>query len=227
MTFFITGAGRGIGLEFVRQLLAAQHTVIATVRDPYKSTALQDLKARYSKTLSILVADVTDKAQIEAAAAQVSAPAIDVLINNAGVLLDQGMSLEKINKDVLMKSFEVNTLAPMFVTRALLPKLRAAPKPVVANVTSLMGSITDNESGGYYAYRMSKTALNMFAKSFSKDFPKIKIISLHPGWVKTDMGGSQATTTPEESVRGLLRVILGTKHPTGSFVDFTGKQLEW
>ena len=116
----------------------------------------------------------------------------------------------------------------MLVTQALLPCLERAAAPKVVNISSLMGSIEDNSSGGTYAYRMSKAALNMFTKTFAVDFPKIATLTMHPGWVKTDMGGANAPTEKTESVKGLLKVILASSlKNTGQFIDYEGDKLPW
>ena len=116
----------------------------------------------------------------------------------------------------------------MRVTRAFLPHLRQSAQPKLIHITSLMGSIADNESGGYYGYRMSKAALNMFNKSFAIDYPEVISLVVHPGWVKTDMGGPQAPLPPEIAVRGILSVVnRATTKQTGKFFDYEGNELPW
>lgn len=226
MTLLVTGAGRGIGLEFVSQLLAAQKNVIAWVRDPQAATELNGLQKKFSSTLTIQKVDITNEKSIKAATA--SLKNVDVVINNAGVLLDNEFKLTNLPIDTIKDTFEVNVYAPIRVAQTLLPFLEKSSSPLLVNISSKMGSIDDNSSGGYYAYRMSKTALNMFTKSFSVDYPNIKTFCMHPGWVQTDMGGSNATTTIEQSVTGLLRTILEPqKFKSGSFINFEGKILPW
>jgi len=226
MTILITGAGRGIGLEFVRQLLEAKKNVVAWVREPSKATELEQLQKQHPQLLTVQKVDINEQTSI--AAALKSIPQIDTLINNAGVYLDKGQGLQADTIEQTKKTFEVNVYAPIRVIQATLPLLEKSSSPLIINISSLMGSIADNSSGSYYGYRMSKTALNMFTKSFSVDYPKIKTFCMHPGWVQTDMGGSNASITPEKSVAGLLRTILEPqKFETGSFINFEGKQLSW
>lgn len=226
MTLLVTGAGRGIGLEFVSQLLTAKKNVIAWARDPQSSIKLVELQKQFSTSLTIQKVDVTNEKSIKDATAQLKN--VDVVINNAGVLLDHTFKLTTLPIDAIKNTFEVNVYAPIRVVQTLLPLLEKSSSPLVVNISSKMGSIDDNSSGGYYAYRMSKTALNMFTKSFSVDYPKIKTFCMHPGWVQTDMGGSNATTTIEDSVTGLLRTILEPqKFKSGSFINFEGNTLPW
>lgn len=226
MTVLVTGAGRGIGLEFVRQLLAAKKNVVAWVRDPGKAIGLTELEKQNPSMLTIQKVDVTQDASIKDAVAQLKN--LDIVINNAGVLLDGNDKFTTLTMEKMKQTFEVNVYGPMRVAQHTLPLLQKSSSPLLATISSKMGSIEDNSSGGYYAYRMSKTAVNMFTKSFSVDFPKIKTFCMHPGWVQTDMGGAGATTTPQQSVTGLLRTILEPqKYESGSFINFEGDILPW
>jgi NAD(P)-dependent dehydrogenase (short-subunit alcohol dehydrogenase family) len=226
----ITGARRGIGLELTRQLLASGDRVTALVRDPATSTELAALAKASDGRLRIGACDVASEDSVKSAlsALALDREAIDVLINNAGVYQDASADLPELDLTKVLSSIDINAVGPMRVTRALLPGLEKAAKPVVVQITSLMGSIGDNGSGGSYAYRMSKAALNMFHKSFAVDYPAIIALTLHPGWVKTDMGGEQAPTSVDESARGLLKVINGAgKAQSGRFYDFEGDELPW
>ena len=226
-TFVVTGANRGIGLEYVRQLLARGERVIATAREPEKAV---ELRALETDRLEILPLDVTSRESVDAFAGALGGRAVDVLINNAGTASPWGQGLEEVDLDEMRRDFEVNALGPVRVTRALLPALRKSAHPVIAHTTSKMGSIADNTSGGSYGYRMSKAALNMFNKSLSQD-PAVRgaiCVVLHPGWVQTRMGGAQAPTPPEESVRGLLQVLDSlTPEHDGKFLDFRGREIPW
>lgn len=225
MTYLVTGANRGLGLEYTTQLLAAQKNVIAWARS-VETPELAALQKKYPSTLQLAAVDVTSEASVVAALKKITA--LDVLINNAGVLLDDKETLETLSAETITATFRVNVLAPIFITQQCLPLLGKSASPLVINMSSLMGSISDNASGGYYAYRMSKTALNMFTKSFSVDYPHIKTLCLHPGWVQTDMGGANAPTSKNKSIEGLLRIILEPqKYASGSFINFSGKELEW
>ena len=229
--FVITGASRGIGFELASQALAAGHRVTAIVRSPHQAESLKRLGAE------VLAGDVTSKKDFEEAARKINAP-IDVLINNAGIFLsdsrgeverdDEGEKFENLDTQHLAKTFDVNTLGPIRVTQALLPLLQKSKNPKVIQITSLMGSIADNTSGGCYGYRMSKAALNMFNKCLANDFPGLIAIVMHPGWVKTDMGGERAPTSPQESAQGIHRVIARLERKeSGQFFDFEGDALPW
>jgi NAD(P)-dependent dehydrogenase (short-subunit alcohol dehydrogenase family) len=224
----ITGASRGIGLALCHKVLAHGHNVIGACRNPDGARDLWELKSDYKDRFRYMKLDVQDQASVDAFAAALKDQAIDVLVNNAGVLKGAGEGLTMLRFDDMMKTFEVNALGPMRVTRALLPNLEAASIPKVIHITSKMGSISDNTSGGYYAYRMSKSALNMFNQSFTVDFPKIISMVMHPGWVKTEMGGANAPTQPEESAEGIVSVVLkATSVDRGRFLDFRGQEIHW
>lgn len=215
----ITGAARGIGLELTRQFAARGDRVIAVCRTP--SSELQQIEG----VRIIADIDVTDADAIAQLATQLSHQALDVLINNAGVLSDE--SLQNCNAATIRHQFEVNALAPLLLTRALLPNLRAGSKIVL--ITSRMGSIGDNGSGGMYGYRMSKAALNAAGKSLAIDLKGagIAVGILHPGLVATEMGGPQGIA-PEESATNLIARIdqLSTTN-SGEFLHADGSPLPW
>lgn len=222
----VTGSGRGIGFEMCKQALEAGHSVWAWARTV--TPELEELAGNFGEMLHIVRCDVTQDTSVATAAQETKAEAIDLLINNAGAYLDSGKNFKTVDFDAVAENFAINAISPMRVTRALLPKLEKAGAPVVTNITSLMGSVEDNTSGGSYAYRMSKSALNMFTKCFSCDFKKITSIAMHPGWVQTRMGGKEAPTTPQESAAGILEVSLNaTSKANGSFVDFEGDTIPW
>lgn len=223
MSYLVTGANRGLGLEFVRQLATRGENVIATARNPEGATALNALDVR------VEALDVGDPDSVAAFAARLGDRPIAVLINNAGYGV-RSVPLEELDVEALDVFFQINTLGPLRVTRALLPNLRAGSKRRIAHVTSKMGSITDNGSGGAYGYRASKAALNAINKSLSIDLAPEGFTSvvLHPGWVQTDMGGPSAAIGVEESVRGMLSVVdgLGADH-NGRFFNYDGSELPW
>jgi NAD(P)-dependent dehydrogenase (short-subunit alcohol dehydrogenase family) len=223
MNVIITGASRGIGLKLTKLALEHGDQVLAVARKPAESPGLAELLKKHAKNLEVLAADLTDPETPQKISATVTAwPQVDVLINNAGVYR-KGETL-----DDFLNSFHVNSVAPFLLCKALLPKLRKAGAAKVAHVTSLMGSIADNSSGGSYAYRSSKTALNMINKCLAVENEWLTTIVVHPGWVKTDMGGSGAPVEPEESASGIWKVVHGLKKSdTGSFFDFRGKSLPW
>ena len=215
----ITGANRGIGLEFCRVLAARGYTVTALSRN--QSAALDALPATVHTGF-----DVTDGDTIDAFASSVEPASVDLLINNAGIL--QSTSLENFDLDAMRRQFEVNALGPLRVTRALTPALRQGSK--VALITSRMGSIGDNDSGGSYGYRMSKAALNAAGASLAIDLaPKgIAVAILHPGYVRTDMTGQSGLIDVEESVAGLLdRIDDLTLETSGTFWHTNGEVLPW
>lgn len=228
-TALITGANRGIGLGLTEELLRKGWTVIATARNPDGARELWEAEHGYGKQrCEIHELDVTSDGDIDKLAKALKGRAIDLLINNAGVMPEKPGSFTDVTADAMLKGFTVNVLGPLRVMQKLLPNLKASRHPVVGTVTSKMGSIADNTSGGYYAYRVSKAAVNMLNKSFAHDHPEITSVLLHPGWVKTAMGGSTAPVTVEDSARGMLQVLTtAKKEHSGRFFDFTGKEIPW
>lgn len=223
-TYLVTAANRGIGLEFAKQLTAAGQRVIATVRSGADAAELRALDVRVEEL------DVANSASVRALHSKLGEEPIDVLINNAGIYPVKGASFEELEIDEMIETLQVNSLGAMRVTQALLPNLERGSEKKIVHVTSKMGSVEDNSSGGSYAYRMSKSALNMFNKSLSIDLePRgFACVVVHPGWVQTRMGGSGAPTTVEESVSGLMRVIDGMSHESnGAFFDYQGTRLPW
>jgi NAD(P)-dependent dehydrogenase (short-subunit alcohol dehydrogenase family) len=223
MQVVITGASRGIGLELVREALNKGDQVLAVARKPGEAKDLTALKKQFDDKLEVCAADVSDPEAGDKIAGAISAwPGVDVLINNAGIFKKDSKLPD------FLESFQVNTVAPFNVTRALLPKLRKAQSPRVVQITSLMGSIDDNSSGGSYAYRASKAALNMLNKCLAVENEWLTCVVMHPGWVKTDMGGAGAPIEIPESVGGIWKVARGLKSgDSGHFFDFRGKPLPW
>lgn len=213
----ITGANRGIGFELAKQR-ASQHQVIALTREP--SAALEQLGVRVIEGV-----DVTDQAAVDAAAKQVDE--IDILINNAGLL--KRTSLSDLDWDAMHAQMEVNAYGPLRVSAALAPKMKDGGK--IAIITSRMGSIDDNSSGGSYGYRMSKCAVNMAGKSLSLDLADraISVAILHPGFVKTDMTGGNGQVTPEQAAEMLWARIDDDLRPetSGTFWHANGDVLPW
>ncbi|KAL4139037.1 hypothetical protein PRIC2_002535 [Phytophthora ramorum] len=226
-TVLITGSNRGIGLAFTKHYVSNGWKVIAAARDPQSATDLKDLKLE-----KIVQIDTSDEASIAAAVEQLKDEPIDLLINNAGI--GGGGGIDQTTKAEMMKQFEVNTVGPFLVTRAFLPNLKLAAtksgSATVGQVSSRMGSIADNGSGGMYGYRASKTALNMVNSSLATDLEAEKIIALalHPGYVVTRMTGHTGQTTPEDSVAGLTKIITeATPEDSGKFFHFNGTRLPW
>lgn len=238
MQVVITGANRGIGLELARQALGRGDRVYAGVREPARAAALAALLGPSGGRLRIAPCDVASAASVRAFAAAQTEP-VDLLINNAG-MRSQPDGLEALAVDgdgdgdltlaAAARTFQVNALGPLRVTAALLPQLRRAAKPKVANIGSNLGSIADNTEGGAYGYRMAKAALNMATRSLAQDLRAdgIIVVVLSPGWVQTDMGGPQAPLGVQESVSGLLGVIDRlTLVDSGEFLDYRGERVAW
>ena len=222
-TVLITGANRGIGLELARQYTAAGWQVIGTARKPEQAAELRVLNAR------VLQLDVTDQQSIDRMAEELGDQAVDLLINNAGIF-PRVRTLPDVNFDDVTRTFAVNTLGPMRVSRALLSNLRSGQLRKVVNITSRLGSIADNSGGGFYGYRESKAALNMFTRSLANELRADGFICVvvHPGWVQTDMGGASATLTVEESAQGIRNVIANlSPDDNGTFWNFDGAPLPW
>ena len=228
MQIVVTGASRGIGLELVRQYLGRGDAVVAACRSPDGATALHALGREYGDRLQVLACDVGDDDSVAAFAAALEGTAVDLLINNAGV--GDWAGLDAVNTADALRVYNVNALGPLRVTRALRPHLRAGIGRKVAHVTSGMGSIGDNSSGGAYAYRMSKAALNMASRNLANDLRDRDVVSVvfNPGWVQTDMGGPSAPLVVDASVRALVGLIDGlTLAESGSFLNWSGKVYEW
>lgn len=226
-TILITGANRGIGLEYVRQYAESGNQVYATVRDLAEATSLQQLAAEYSN-IEILALDAANIAAIRELAGQLSAITVDILISNAGTYPES--SFGKTDSQAWLHAFQVNTLTTYYLAEAFLPQLRRASQAKLIAMTSKMGSIEDNSSGGEYIYRSSKTALNMVVKSLALDLREfnIAVAALHPGWVRTDMGGPNGLIDTATSVRGLRQVIEQlTCEQSGQFIAYDGKLIPW
>ena len=222
-TVLVTGANRGIGLEFVRQLKAQGYVVIGTARKPDEAVDLKALGVRVEQL------DVTDGASVEALGNRLKGVKIDLLINNAGIGGHNARTFRETNFDEIAKTFDVNSLGPMRVTQALLDNLEATEGKTIVHISSIMGSIEGN-LGGFYGYRASKAALNMFNKSLAAELGRQGYISvvIHPGWVKTRMGGEGAPVEPVDSVAGMLRVIGSlSAADNGRFIDYQGNGLPW
>jgi len=228
----VTGASRGIGLEYARQWLDAGARVFALARDPEGSAELMRLASGNPGALLAVQCDVADDASVAAARRRVGeeTDGLEILINNAGVM-GSHEDLESLDLDVVRRTFEVNAIGPIRVTRAFVDLLMGGKRPRrIVNMTSLMGSIDDNRSGDAYAYRMSKAALNMATRSMAVDLSRDGVVAvvLHPGWVRTAMGGKSASTPVEEAVASLVRTIESIDMDrSGGFYDRDGQPLPW
>ncbi len=230
-TTLITGANRGIGLELARQYAADGWRVLACSRHPEKSDALNQLAAQHPGLVHIHALDVTDRAQIDALSRTLANESIDLLINDAGIYPDaQFMGFGHTDYAKWMLAFQVNTMAPLKMAEAFIGQVMRSRLKIIATISSNMGSIGDNTSGGGYLYRSSKAAVNMVNKSLALDLKGngITAVVFHPGWVKTDMGGQNAMITVQESVGGLRKVIGKLTHAdSGKFFAYDGQEIAW
>lgn len=230
-TVLITGANRGIGLEFARQYAADGWQVVACCRQPQQAEALNRLADQYKDRFSIHRLDVRELAETDQLSHKLQDLPIDILINNAGVYPHaQNGEFGRISYDDWMEAFRVNTFAPLKMVEALIEQIACSQLKIVATITSKMGSIADNQRGGSYIYRSSKAAVNTVVKSLAIDLQPRGIIAvlLHPGWVQTDMGGRGALISTKQSVTG-MKSILGrvTHSDTGKFIAYDGQHIPW
>lgn len=224
MNVVVTGANRGIGLELVRQLLARGDQVEAACRRPADARELRATGAR------LHAVDVADGASVAAFAAALDDTPVDLVINNAGVFGDMRQRLADFNYEAATQTFEVNALGALRVSQALLPHLRRGTGKKLAYISSVLGSISNTTAPDHLAYRVSKAALNMIARSIAFELRDDQILSIvvHPGWVRTAMGGPNAPTSPAEAAEAILAQIdAATFTETGEFLDTQGARCAW
>lgn len=227
--YLITGTNRGIGVELVRQALAQGHEVIATAREPQSVTVLTDLAGQH-EALTLLPLDLGSESSITALAAQLRDRPVDVLINNAGVYGPRDADFGNLRTDDWLQVLNINLVAPVLLTQALMPNLLLGTERRIAFMSSKMGSIGDNGSGGSYIYRTAKSALNQAVKSLAVDLQpeQFIVLSLHPGWVRTDMGGPNGLIDTETSANGLLSVIQQARPvDSGAFIAYDNTRIPW
>jgi NAD(P)-dependent dehydrogenase (short-subunit alcohol dehydrogenase family) len=226
----ITGANRGLGLEFARQYLANGWRVYGACRNPSSASELSRLADTCDHKIRVIGLDVTDLASVKSAAARLDGQAIDLLLNNAGVGGPRGQTIGNIDYVAWEKVLDVNTMGPMRISEAFVDHVARSKRKLIVTLTSGMGSIADNTSGGSIAYRSSKAAVNMVTRSLATDLAPLGItcVVVNPGWVLTDMGGPHATMTPAESVKR-LRDLIETLGPTqsGKFFNHNGREYAW
>ena len=226
-TVLVTGANRGIGYEFVKQYSKNNFNVLACCRSAENASELQEL-AKEVKNIKIYELDVGNINIIKNLSQQLRNEKIDVLINNAGIY--RSSTIGNINYDEWMESFRINTIAPYQIVEAFLDQILNSDLKKVVSITSKMGSIDDNTTGGSYIYRSSKTALNSMMRSLTHDLVDrgIATLTLHPGWVRTDMGGPGGWIDSFESVQGMIREIDKlTIDDSGKYLDYAGKSINW
>ena len=225
----ITGANRGLGLGFVKSFLAKNVNVICTTRNIPGSKELLECKKKHPKNLEILELDLLGENSENTLSDLLSDKPIDIFINNAGV----GNSNQRfgvVSSKPWLEVLKVNLIAPLTATQSIIENIKKGSDKKIYFLSSQLGSIEDNTSGGMYIYRSSKTALNQVVKSLSVDLKPmgITVISLHPGWVKTDMGGPNAPVSIDESIKGMMKVIDTTDiRNTGTFLNYDGQGLPW
>ncbi|MFC5652796.1 SDR family NAD(P)-dependent oxidoreductase [Paenibacillus solisilvae] len=237
MNIWISGANRGLGYEAAAEAIRRGHSVIACCRNPQKDgERLYALQDHCPGRVVIAELSITDEAMVEKHAAQLQEQGtrIDAIINNAAVLVGREHSLEELQLDNMRSSFEINVFAPMNVVKHLLPFMKqradeSAEPAVIMNVSSEAGSI-HHAYGGDYPYAMSKAALNMFSQQLRSyvEARGIHVYSVHPGWMRTDMGGANAPTDPADSARGMLDLIEQRveAHTRLAFIDYLGRPMD-
>lgn len=229
MNILITGASRGLGVEMAAEALERGHRVIAGVRDTAAQGRLAELAAQYGERLELAQLDVTDEAGLAdlAAALNRQGRTLGAIINNAAILAARKTPIEELDMNDVLQSFDINLFGPMRVVKHFLP-LVTEPNAAIINISSEAGSIS-NAYPGDYPYAISKTALNMFTQQLLSAVKKrgIQVLSVHPGWMKTDMGGESAPTDPRLSAKGILDLTEGRVVPDCrfNFVDYTGKEM--
>ncbi len=227
-SIMITSANRGLGLEFVRQYAADGWTIFAACRNPDAADDLHELTR--SGSITVLPIDVTDLSSVRHAAAGLNGESIDVLLNSAGIIGKPGQRTGHIDYESWEQVLNVNTMGPLRVTEAFVEHVARGERKLIVTITSGLGSLTDNTSGGSIPYRSSKAAVNMAMRSAAIDLaPRgIACVLVNPGWVKTDMGGPGAPLTPSESVAALKSLIatFGLAH-SGKFFHYDGREYAW
>ena len=226
----VTGANRGLGLGLVKKFLKNNEKVICTTRNISKSKELILCKKKYNDNLEICELDLLDKESPNILSNFLGNEPIDLFINNAGVIGHSAQHFKSVSLNHWLDVLKVNLIAPLLITQSIIKNIEKSSERKIYFISSKVGSIEDNKSGGMYIYRSSKTALNQVVKSLSIDLKPlgISVISLHPGWVRTEMGGPNALISVEESVNGMVDVISNTSIVnSGEFINYDGTRLPW
>lgn len=235
-TVLITGANRGLGLEFCRQYLKSGAKVYATCRDPENAPLLSEFRREYPQQFDIIALDVCSQSSIIQLIKTLNNVALDILINNAGVMGPRGqfnfppVTAEENPAKEWLSVLNTNTVAPIMVSLALLPNLKQGSEKKIVMLGSFLGSIEENETGEVYMYRSSKAGLHSATKSLHLSLSPqgISVVLVHPGWVKTDMGGENAEIGVEVSIAG-MRSIIGKAKPEATFqlINYNGESIPW
>lgn len=230
MNVLITGANRGIGLEMVRFSMTQGWRVFACCRNPNNAEALFNIATLSNGQVSVHIADMLELATLQALSYELRNEAVDILINNAGIYGSSKNTFGSVDASDWLTVFQVNTIAPLKMVEAFIEQISMSQEKKVICISSKMGSISDNGYGNSYIYRSSKAALNAVTKSLSIDLKQQGITSvvLHPGWVKTDMGGPDAEISTAECVRHLFSIISSISiKDSGRFIDIDGSDIPW
>jgi NAD(P)-dependent dehydrogenase (short-subunit alcohol dehydrogenase family) len=231
----VTGAARGLGLEFCRQFLELGDGVIAIVRAPAGNAKLDSLQRAWPETLHVRVLDVTDFEHVAEFGEELASFPVHILVNNAGEIGpethkgESGQAFHSISLDLLERLYRVNSIAPLYLTQALFPSLRLAGNARTFVLGSTVG-VAKETFGDYYAYRMSKAAVHVAFATLAKDLAQFSILAgvICPGWVRTELGGPQASMEPDDSVRMMIDVMLNfSPEQSGRFVGFDGRVLDF
>ena len=220
----IIGANRGLGLEFAKQYSFENHNVLATTRNKTESKELYKIN-----NIKVFELDLNSDESLDSFVQDISCQKIDILIHNAGIFSDEQLD-DDLNIDAWMNEMKINAVIPIILARKLKENIQMSSDKKIIFISSQMGSIDDNYSGRFYFYRSSKSALNSAAKSLAIDWKEdgISILMLHPGWVKTDMGGNNAKLEIPDSISQMIKVINDLNlNNSGSFVNYAGEKLEW
>lgn len=228
-TVLVTGANRGLGLEFIKQYSQLGWEVIATCRDlanAVEASALADI----ANNLTLHPLEATDADSITDLAKTLEGQSVDLLLINAGVLSERSSKLGELEQADFLQCLNVNTVTPALMIQAFRQHVRASERKQIVGISSILGSIAGNSDGGLYSYRASKAGLNAVLRSAANDLRDdgITVLAMHPGWVQTDMGGEGATITPSVSVKGMISVFDGlTPADSGRFLGYDGGEIPW
>lgn len=230
MNILITGANRGIGLEMVKYAMEQGWRVFACCRNPHNADKLFNIAKLSNGKISVHIADMQELSTLQALSYELRNDPVDMLINNAGIYGSDKNKFGNVDVESWLQAFQINSIAPLKMVEAFSEQLRMGKRKLVACMSSKMGSMADNGYGNSYIYRSSKAALNAVVKSLSIDLKEQGIISvaLHPGWVKTDMGGPDAEITTRECVEQLFNHLsLLRIEDSGRFIDIDGSDIPW
>ena len=226
----ISGANRGLGLAFAKQYAAAGWRVYAGCRTPDAADTLNAVAATTAGQVTVHDLDIGNRDSVAALAAGLHGEPLDVLLNNAGIYLGKQRGFGDTDYDGWLETLRINSLAPLRMVEALIDNVASSDRKLIVCISSKMGSMADNTSGGAYLYRSSKAALNAVVRSLAVDLAErgVTVMAFHPGWVSTDMGGHGASVTPAVSVHGMRQVIERlTPADSGRFLNYQGEEIPW